>query len=348
MTSLVRRISYHGYLLDEFVGVSARPLEVDLAVFMAGWERRTEKIARDNFLRPKQAIVLRFNDENMVVHPGELLSQQRIPWRNVELASHYDIRQSISRIVDVFQEQASEKKIESIFLDVTCMPKLLIQWLVMEIMRTKLVGCIYIGYVSGDYSSATQEPDYDQGVRDFITIPHSIGDGGASVRKACIAALGADERLLSHYFENESSFDRHFLLASSATGSEKIQKAVRLQIDSLAARYQMDKNDISEVSPTSIIEAILSFDKFVQSAANCDSWEIFCTGPKTQAVASCFVSLRHRNVRLIGRVPKEYDQKNVGPGEAMCLFRAIDLTDPRIARFRGLDRPLGSSEYTFA
>jgi hypothetical protein len=348
IASSVRRSSYHGFLLEEFAGSRPNPVQADLAIFVAGWETRCIKFAQDNLTVAKHNVVLEFDDQGMTKHPGEYLARNGKTWTLLRLGSHYDMQGCMSKIIEMLQHQSAGGTINTVFLDISSMPKLVIQWITMELMRSRLVPEVFFGYVPGRDRFSQKKNEYDQGVRKFETVPHSIGDGGASVRKACIAGLGADERLLSHYFENESGFDRHFLIASLDTNDPAIVQAVEQQIAGLSFRHQLGPSDVAQISATSVLDCIAVMERFVRSSTNCDSWEVFCSGPKLHAVAGCFLSLKHRNVRLVGRVPQEYVRKNVDPGESICLLRCVDLTNPRVVLLKGLRRPLGSSDYVLA
>lgn len=344
----VHRSFYHGFLLEEFAGIAPSAIEVDLAIFIAGWETRCIKFAKDNLVVAKKYIVLEFDDQGMTENPGQHLSSQGKSWSRLNLGSHYDMQSCMSKIVEMLQNESATQAMNSIFLDISSMPKLVIQWMTMELAKSRLVPQIYFGYTPGKDNSDGNTNEHDQGVRQFLTIPHSIGDGGASVRKACIAGLGADERLLSHYYENETGFDRHFLVASFDTDNPEIVRAVEQQIAGISFRHQLMSTDVAQISATSVLDCVKAMEQFMKSAKNCDSWEVFCSGPKIHAVASCFLALKHRNVRLVGRVPQEYRRKKVEPGDVVCLLRWVDLTNPRVVLIKGLRIPLGSSRYRLA
>lgn len=334
-----RRMTYHGLLLDEYHGETVAPIDVDIALYMTGWETRTATIAERGHVRSKKSIVLSFSDARNNVSPATHLpntSDSRL--EEAVLGSHYEILQCIARLLGLF-ESNPDLLTGRVFLDVTCMPKLMMQWLVLELLKAKMPTELILGYVSGEYQPRGDgSPIYDQGVQQYVPIPHSCG-GGVSTRRACIAALGADERLVSDYFENEAGFDRYFLVASAETAHSSIAGQVKHQIDSLRERHFLDSEAVAEVAPYAFTDCVDAFETFIRQSAECDAWDVFCSGPKPHAIAACMLALRHRSVRLIGRVPREYDQSDVKPGKAISFLRIVDLTNPRVATIASLDTP---------
>lgn len=337
-----RRITYHGLLLDECHGPGIKPIDVDIALYMAGWETRAATMAKRRYVRSKKSVVLSFSDAVNSVNPASALpNSARSRLEEAKLGSHYDIVECIARLLELFQSNPALLT-GRVFLDVTCMPKLMMQWLVLELLKGKMPTELILGYVSGEYQRRGDgAPIYDQGVQNYVPVPHSCG-GGVSTRRACIAALGADERLVSDYFENEAGFDRYFLVASAETAHSSIASQVRHQIDSLRERHFLDTDAVSEVAPFAFVDCIDAFEDFIRQSNECDAWDVFCSGPKPHAIAACMLALRYRSVRLIGRVPREYDQSDVKPGKAVSFLRIVDLTNPRVAGIASLESPFVS------
>jgi hypothetical protein len=286
-------------------------------------------------VKSQKSVVINFADVVATVDPTDWLPNTRkSKTQPVRLGSHYDIVACISQLIDLFRENSSLVS-GRVFIDVTCLPKLMLQWIIMEFLKSKLPTELILGYVSGSYSVGKSSPIYDQGVREYVAVPHSCA-GGVSTKKACIAALGADERLVSDYFDSEIGFDHHFLLASVEVKHTAIADQVKHQIDSLRARHYLTDADIAYVSASSFIDSITAFEAFLAASEGCDEWEVFCSGPKPHAVAASLVAMKHRSVRLTGRVPRTYDESDVAPGPNMALYRIVDLTNPRVAALRGL------------
>jgi hypothetical protein len=336
LTHRANRSFYHGLLLDEVSGSDVPAIDVDVAFYVASWEGRCTEFTKLGSVNARINVVLEFSDEGMTERPQEVLGASGKTVELIRLGSHYDIRAAVARVVDVFKDLADRNLINSIFLDISSMPKLMIQWLFLEIVHSQLSVQVWLGYVAGHYADGGLGPQYDQGVADLVTVPHSVGDAGASVRKACIAALGADDRLVSYYFENEAGFDRHFLLSSTSADNPAIADRVKQQIGGLSLRYGLDSADVVNVAPYSFLPALEAYETFMRHAPACDSWEIFCTGPKPHAVAACLLATKHRNVRLVGRIPTNYDRSNVGAGSVVSVLRVLDLTNPRISSLPSL------------
>lgn len=328
------RLFYNGFLLDERCGELVEPIEVDLALYTSGWEQRSATLAKRKQVRASKAVVLTFSDGGNAVNPANWLSRNPKKVEELEIGSHYNIIGCINRLLELVQAN-STLFVGRVFVDASCMPKFMLQWIVMELLSSKIPSELIIGYVSGKYARVEGSPPYDQGVREYVHVPHS-GNAGTSTRKACIAALGADERLVSDYFENEFGFDRYFLLASQEISHSAIAKQVKRQIDSLRERHNLDVDAIGQVPPYAFVESLRALERFVNSAPDCDAWDVFCSGPKPHAVASCLLAMKHRSVRLMGRIPREYDRTDVTAGDTIAYLRIVDLTSPRVATVKNL------------
>jgi hypothetical protein len=331
------RLFYHGYLLDEHQGELANPIEVDLALYTAGWEERCSTIAQRKQVRAGKTVVFSFSDAGTAINPAKWLRKNRRKVEELEIGSHYNIVGCISRLLDLIQANPA-LFVGRVFLDASCMPKFMLQWVVMELLSSKIPSELIIGYVSGKYARRDGRSPYDQGVREYVHVPHS-SNAGTSTRKACIAALGADERLVSDYFENEFGFDRYFLLASQEISHTAIAEQVKRQVDSLRERHNLEDEAVGQVQPYAFLESLRVLDRFVKSAPDCDAWDIFCSGPKPHAIAACLLAMKHRSVRLIGRIPREYDQTDVTAGEIIAFLRIVDLASPRVATIKNFSRP---------
>jgi hypothetical protein len=342
----VRRATYHGYLLEEVVGSLDAPVVVDLAIFTAGWESRSTAMAQQNLVHSRHTLILRFSDDELDCDPfSEVDLTLCGTIRRIELPSHYDIQGSVSRFIELLKEQIQTERPVSVFIDITSLPKAMLQWVFMELIRTRIMPEVFVGYVSGIYATSGVGPIFDQGVKEYFTIPHSLGDGGASVRRGCIAALGIDEKLISHYFESEAGFDRYALLASVDEFDESLRAIVQRQIEILSTKYNLRSQEIVRARPSSFIETLGALETVISYNAPIDSWELFCSGPKTFAAAGCLLSLKHRNVRLVGRIPREYRRENVVDAGVISLLRVVDLTNPAVSQLRALRLPMGSERY---
>lgn len=343
---LVDRATYHGLLLEEASGHLGAAISVDIAIFTSGWESRSKFFVDRKLVKAKNSLILRYADDAIV---EDFYDQVDLApcgnYRRVELPSHFDMPGSVGRLVELIKEQTLAERPRSIFLDLTSMPKIMMQWIILELLRSKIMAELFLGYVPGFYDVDGAAGPFDQGVRSYMSIPHSLGDGGSSVRRGCIAALGADERLISHYFESEAGFDRYHLLASEAELDRQMTDKVERQIFAVQARYGLGDESVERSPPYSILNSLRGLERIIKGASNIDSWELFCTGPKPFAAAGCLLSLRHRNVRLIGRIPIEYRRSDVRDAGLASITRIVDLTNPAVSRLDNLRIALGTEAY---
>jgi hypothetical protein len=335
----VRSENYHGFILDEYVGSSDVSFNADLAIFMASWESRAVHLASQEVIKADQAIVLSFSDAQNNYRPSpSQLGLRGIDLKNIDLGSHYKIQEAIEAFLPSLIKQKSFH-FGRVFIDITCMPKFLAQYLVLELVKSKVISELILGYTSGRYlHDASDGGVYDQGIQGYLSLPHTA-NVGISTRKGGIAALGADERLIGDYFTNEAGFDEHFLIAADGAKNASVDEKVQNQTLSLARKFHLSDAHIKSVSPSSFLRCLDAYEDFLEANTEIDSWDVFCCGPKPHAIAACLAALRHDTVKLIGRVPSQYDTTNVEAGETISLLRIIDATSPAISRVKEIQSP---------
>jgi len=336
-----RRESYHGLILDEYIGPIGPKVKVDLAIYMASWEERAIHQARYGTANADRAMVLSFSDADNSFCPSEYLTS--IVDGNLtklELGSHYKIQDAVSAFIPKFFH-AKSVNFGSIFIDVTCMPKYMAQYFVLEVLRTKVISELIIGYTAGTYHhQSNQAGVYDQGIDRYLSLPQTA-NVGISTRKGGIAALGADERLIGDYFTNEAGFDDHFLIAADGAQNKAVDEKVRNQTSALMRKFHLSETSVKSVAPPSFLGSLDAYEDFLFSSPEIDSWDIFCCGPKTHAIGACLAAHKHHEIKLIGRVPAHYDTTNVEAGDTISLLRILDATSPAVAKVRNIAPPFG-------
>jgi hypothetical protein len=339
MVIQTRRESYHGLIVDEYVGPSNVHFEADLAIYAASWESRTMHHAEARTARSSRALILTFSDCNNHFNPLEVLSQQEgTASEAIDVGSHYKIQEAIELFLPtLFQNEGF--LFGRVFVDVSCMPKYMSQYVLMELVNSKVVGEIIIGYTSGSYPHSNSETGvYDQGIDRYLTLPQTA-NVGISTRKGVIAALGADEKLIADYFTNEAGFDEHFLVAADGATNVAVDTKVRNQTNALAQKFQLPDESMRSVAPPSFLSCLDAYEDFISRNPRIDSWDIFCSGPKTHAIAACLAAMKHKTVKLIGRIPVQYDTTNVEAGETISLLRILDATSPAVSKIRDIRSP---------
>lgn len=345
MAGFNRRELYHGLILDEYTGPNSISFDADVAIYVSSWEARAVHFVETEVARARRVVSLSFNDSaNAYSVTPEMVGLGEQHFRHMDLGSHYNVHQAIENLIPPLITDPS-MRYGKVFVDISSMPKYISQYLIMEILRTKAVSELIVGYVCGDYKyHSTEAGIYDQGIREYLALPHTANKG-ISVRKGGIAALGADERLIGDYFTNEAVFDEHFLVTADGVSNVAVDRKVQIQASALVRRFNLDDSHLRSVPPSSFLGCLDAYEDFIGLYPDIDSWDIFCCGPKTHAVAACLAAIKHGKIKLIGRVPHRYDTTNVEAGAVVSFLRIIDATSPAIACVRDINSPFfeGSS-----
>jgi hypothetical protein len=62
------------------------------------------------------------------------------------------------------------------------------------------------------------------------------------------------------------------------------------------------------------------------------SFDIFCAGPKTHSIAASALLTKFKNVRLLGRIPKEYSRMDIQATGLCTVTQVTDYTNVLVGR----------------
>lgn len=325
-------IAFKGYSISESSLKEGDALTADVGIFVAGWERRFDHSIRKLQLKLNLAIVLNFEDDEL---PYEMIEDtERVLQRTSKQTACITLPAANSRSewngsIDRLLEDSQLIKARSLIVDYSCMPKSITQTIFRAIVRKGLFAKSTWLYSLGIYSDVENNTSFAQGVREFYPIRHTPGDGGMSSKRVAIVAIGGDEGLVVEYLEHYN-FDRIFCICGESASSDNLTVGIGKIVKRLSFENRLSPEDIVTCDAASVIGCIERMQEIITGLDHSTSVEIFCTGPKSHAVAACIVAERYPSVRLMGRDALRYSRHDVKAQGAISRVEFIDYSNPNV------------------
>lgn len=328
---------FNGYSFEEgqFAVGDLPILEVDVAIFVLGWESRCMEFAKSGAIKGKRAYVIRFLDDGLgVAEESAILGSLGGNFGEIKII-RFDSAQNKSKWegeIDRFVAELAHAAEDRIcFVDYTTMPKAITQTLYQMILSRNIFPRIHWGYCEGIYSSQAGNLIFDQGVLgSFFPIRYAHGKGGTSVERAVIVGLGGDVNVVSVLLDGPD-YDHVFVLTASSEGSPELFRTAHDQKLRIMREHHVPEGNFRETSAHSVSECILEYLKIVKQLPKECAIDIFSAGPKSQAVAACAIAEKFQgSVSLLGRVPKKYSRHNVIASGKISISTVSNFCNPNI------------------
>lgn len=306
-----------------------------VAIFLIGWEERSFSLLKASAVSGKKAIIVRFLDDGLSesdVYMAIKLAREK--FSEVEL---YNIHSSLdkgeweSRLSSLIVGLSAEDEFLTCFIDYTSIPKAVTQTMYRMLLQQNTFPRTVWGYCEGLYSNVEGNTRIDQGVSGgFFPIRFTPGKGGTSGERTVILALGADEKLIEELLEN-SVYDQIHVLTPKSKGSADLEKTTELQIKRLRREFHISTENFHEVDASSVSDCVVVFNDIIRNISAEGAIDIFCSGPKTHAVAACVIAEKYnRNVSLLGRIPSKYGKFEVKPSGNVSISCVTNFCDPLV------------------
>ncbi len=328
---------FDGYAFEEVkCELSALPSRsVDHAIFVLGWESRAQTLFNSSSISGCKAFGIRFKDDgvddaveqNFLDATKDRFSEHSI----VEFGSALDRSTWEGELDNLVSSLSNSESSSSIFVDYTCMPKAITQTLYRMLLRRAYYPRTHWGYCEGLYTAAHGNVHFDQGIEgDFFPIRFTPGKGGTSNERAIILALGGDAKLISTLLEGPDRDHIFVLTANSPTSPELFKSASDLK-NRIMRDFHVPLGNFVEADAFSVNDCIEKYLKIIQSLPKECAIEIFCSGPKSHAVAACAIAEKyHGSVSLLGRIPRAYSRHDVPPSGKVSISTVSNFCNPNI------------------
>jgi hypothetical protein len=328
---------FNGQKFEEvlFETPSAPKVEVDLAVFVVGWESRSRTFIEMGNISGKKCLVFSFKDDG--ISDGrrskfyDLAAAQFEDVVAIELPEATDRIGWQSHIEKLFKSFENTNG-NSCFVDYTSLPKAVAQTLYRFLLVDQSFCQSHWGYLEGVYPKEFLGPQYLQGLKEpFFPIRHTPGTGGISEKQALIVSIGADEHIIFDLLETRS-YDAVAVMHSDSNLSPALEDSRKSTVARLCREYSVADELILQSSASSVNDAINNYITLIKKIPREYSVDIFCCGTKSHAVAACAVAERFKKtVSLLGRIPNQYTRNDIKPSGRGSISSMTDFTNPNVS-----------------
>ena len=328
---------FNGYRFEEAIyDISSDvSISVDIGIFVAGWEERSLNFIDRKAVSGREAILIDFKDDGIDGRRKRMafdkLSAEFGHVRKVTIQTSLQREVWQNAIDALAAEVASRPEIITGFVDYTCMPKAITQTLYRSLLSKDALPVIHWGYSEGRYTKDDNNLSFDQGIRGtFFQIRHTPGSGGMASERAAILALGADEKLLIELLEGPN-YDSVYVLSPRSSKFDSLNEKAQAQRSRLVREFHVPEGNFFACDALSVNSSLSLYLEIISSLGRDVAIEIFCSGPKTHAVAACAVAERFpRSVSILGRLPQKYQRHEVKATGSLSVSKVSNFKNPRI------------------
>ena len=328
---------FHGQKFEEvlFDTSNTPKIDVDLAVFVVGWESRSRTFVEMGGISGKKCLVFSFRDDGIpeesrleFYNRAEKCFDCVVPVELPEASSRIGWQSEIEKLFKTPENTAGN----TCFIDYTSLPKAVAQTLYRFLLVDQSFCQSHWGYLEGVYPSEFLGQRFSQGLGEpFFPIRHTPGTGGLSEKQALIASIGADEQIIFDLLETRS-YDAVAIMFADSNSSPALEDSRKSTIARLCREFGVADELVLQSSASSVNDAINNYIKLIKQIPREYSVDIFCCGTKSHAVAACAVAQRFKEtVSLLGRIPKTYRRNDVKPSGRGSISTMTDYTNPMIA-----------------
>lgn len=329
---------FHGQRFEEelFDALSVPAIEVDLGVFVVGWESRSSSFIESGKITGKRCLLFSFENDGITEERREkfydIASKGFDSVESIELPNARSRVRWESEIQKLFKSSENIRGL-SCFVDYTSLPKAVTQTLYRFLLVDQSFCRSHWGYLEGVYPENILGKEYSQGLAEpFFPIRHTPGTGGVSEKQALIVSIGADEHVIFELLETRS-YDAVAVMYSDSNLSPALEEGRKATVARLCREYSVADELILQSSASSVNDAINNYIALIKRIPKEYSVDIFCCGTKSHAVAACAVAERFKKtVALLGRVPNRYTQNDVKPSGRGSVSSMTDFTNPNVSK----------------
>lgn len=329
---------FHGQEFQEtlFDTGSMPRIEVDLAVFVIGWESRSRTFIDAEKVTGRKCLIFSFRNDGIseeirsnFYDKAKVCFDEVVPIELPEATNRIGWQSEIEKL---FKTPENTRGV-SCFVDYTSLPKAIAQTLYRFLLVDQSFCRSHWGYLEGVYPEEILGSRYSQGLGEpFFPIRHTPGTGGISEKQALIVSIGADEQIIFDLLEIRS-YDAVAIMYSNSNLSPALEDVRKATVARLCREYSVAENLVLQSSAFSVNDAIDNYIKLIKKIPREYSVDIFCCGTKSHALAACAVAERFKKtVSLVGRIPANYSKNDVLPSGQGSISSMTDFTNPNVSK----------------
>lgn len=333
MSGADTRFRFGPFVLRETVHTASAPAVVacDAGLFTPSWEARADAWRTAVDLTCPRLAYLNFALDGVVdvVLTAQLASAKTSVTAAIPLRPSVEIEINRKTLLDRLRTWSLEGA-DSLFIDITSLPKAYIQSLICSIFSEGLFASVTLGYAEGRY----RPPSDDEAMETAIDFGSAnIMSGGVSPcrEKHLITVLGG-ERANCYALIERIAPDTLKVLATRSAAHPEQADGIKTQVEKLKTVYADRLAEVKDVEAFSIQSFLEAVDPARLRAETSATTSIFAAGTKPHAVASAILAssisgldLRYRRVRGYSPTPVEWAGR-------YYLYDVIDLRSPALAR----------------
>lgn len=309
----------------------------DVAIIVVGWESRSSQLLEHDLISGKTCILVSFNDDGIDEATRDTFMKSAC--KSFEVVEPFSLSSPLNAEQVMTDTESLAEKVRKLqpsvcAVDYSSMPRVVTQTLFRQFMIEGICPRVHWFYSSGLYDkTAIVTDDFNQGARDFFSIRGAEGSGGISSQRVAVLALGADRTLISS-FMRQGSYDLWNFLDAASSHSPKLAERIKGQRIWLQSEHGIGISDFRECDAKSVVGTLRLMDQILQDFPPDEgiAVDVFCSGPKSQAIAASALVSVYGNVRLVGRIPVQYLKVDIRPTKEISITTVTDFTNPLLVR----------------
>lgn len=329
--------------VSQDIGLSAITLtrEYDLHLVGLSWERRASACFGAVENRPGDLIALRFAsmsdevDRRKDEHKKNLLDLGlNLSELNLEKSTNF--RDNASKIELLIQDAVAERgRPLRILLDMTCLPKSYILFLVGLSFKTGLVSRLDCMYAEGSYALGKDDegdvPTLARGIiseGDWATLQVPYLEASSAIPRSqdIFVTMGGEIGLTLPFLTKfePKRVGLALIKESLAQDPDKLIPTERFALEELLAQPNLFRHDVLLSDVVTVSDRLIQFSR--ESEAEIVS--ALALGSKPHALALGLCALSSENIQAICRIPKAYKLLDVPPSGVFAFYQIDDRFEP--------------------
>lgn len=314
--------------------------EYDMAVAAISWEQRATAAFRSTKTLPKNATFIRFASSDPTLNrlknnAEDVLSGLFQKIDQLKLTQSTNFYENAQQIETYFRDKfESVGRPLRILLDITCMPKSYLLFLIGMGFSRDFFCRVDCTYAEGYYDLQAPTPDPVSGTVGLISegewgalqIPYLVADSAIPAHRDLIVAMGGEISLSIPFVERYEPRRLGLVLIgeSLAQAPERLPASEGAALGRLLEEGNVDRADIPLADVVGMINHVTEFCETTTS----ETVSGIAIGSKPHALALGVAALNNENLEIICRVPKRYRPLDVAPAGPLSFYQIEDRFEP--------------------
>lgn len=314
--------------------------EYDIAVTTVSWEHRAATAFNASSNLPSIATLLRFES-------GDVAMDERKDEVQAQLSALFSSAQILklnkstefsenAELMEVFfrDEFKKKKRPLRILVDITCIPKSYLLFIIGMNFSCNYVSRIDCVYAEGNYNLEEAPLDsasgdiglISEGEWDALQLPYLGADSAIPANRDLVVSMGGEIGLSLSFIERYEPRRLGLVLIKEglAQTPERLPPTEAVALKRILDEGNVERFDIALADAVGMIERTLKYSR----GASSETVSGIALGSKPHALALAVAALDRDNLEIICRVPKRYRPLDVLPAGPLALYEIEDRFEP--------------------